>query len=106
MSTDAATKAKETVTTGREATAVALDRTSTLIRDTAKQAAGLVERGGEKAAHVLEGSAARVDPHWRGGVRGYITGHPRRFFVAGALFAALVAFLFVRSRLAGDEIDI
>jgi hypothetical protein len=98
------TARSKTTHIGREAAAGALDRASGTIRRGAKQAARLVERGGDVAAGAVESQAARVEPGRRRRLRRLFTSHPRRTFLAAMLLAAFVALLIIRAR-AGQDYD-
>jgi hypothetical protein len=103
MAGNTVSRAKHRVIKGREKTAGVLDRAGDVVRGGSHQAAKFIDKGGAAAADTLQSSAARVDPHTRGGLRGYIGRHPRRFILLAVLLAGAM-FLIVRSR-GGDEFD-
>ena len=98
------TARSKTTHIGREAAAGALDRASGTIRRGAKQAARLVERGGDMAAGAVESQAARVEPGRGRRVRRLFTSHPRRTFLAAMLITAVLALIIIRTR-AGHDLD-
>ena len=102
MNTIASAKAK-TANIGRTAAAGALDRAGWTIRRRSRQAARLVERGGDMAAGAVESQAARVEPGRGRRMRRYVASHPRRFFLAAALLTTVLALLIIRARAGHDD---
>lgn len=94
------TDVKERIDTPRERAAGVLEKAGDIVRDRSHQAAEFIDRGGNRAAEALRGSAERVQPE-----RGFVRRHPKRsaLFLAFALLTAAFTLLLIRNQFSSDE---
>lgn len=95
-------KTRDKLETGRERAAGVLEKASGIVRERSHQAAEMIDKGGNRAAEALHGSAERVQPR-----RNFVRRHPKRsaLFMVFALMTVLATVLIVRSQLSGEDDD-